>query len=68
MAVVYSPMDELYAHIRSSAQLFAPGYQCHCKVDLRRPLGTVNFDGVDARDYTTPSGFSVADTASGIVL
>ena len=43
MAVLYSPMGGLYAHISSSAQLFAPEYQHHPKVDLRRPFGRVDF-------------------------
>ena len=52
MAVLYSPMGGLYAHISDSGQLFAPEYQHHRKVDLRRPLGTTDFDGMDARDKT----------------
>ena len=37
MAVLYSPMGGLCAHITRSAQLFALEYQHHRKVDLRRP-------------------------------
>ena len=52
MAVLYSPISGLYAHMSSFAQLFAPEYQHHRKVGVRRPLGTVDFDGVDACDKT----------------
>ena len=52
MAVLYSPMVGLYTHMSSYVQLSAPEYQHHRKVDLRRPLGTTDFDGMDARDKT----------------
>ena len=52
MAVLYSPMGGLYTHMSRYVQLSAPEYQHHRKVDLRRPLGTTDFDGMDARDKT----------------
>ena len=74
MAVLYSPMGGLYAHISSSAQLFAPEYQHHPKVDLRLPLGRVDFDLTSTacmhairRDHTTLIGFPAASTAAGVL-
>ena len=45
-------MGGLYTHMSRYVQLSAPEYQHHRKVDLRRPLGTTDFDGMDARDKT----------------
>ena len=74
MAVLYSPMGGLYAHISSSGQLLAPECQHHPKVGLKRPLGRIDFDltstaRMDAirRDHTTSTGFPAVPTASGML-
>ena len=78
MAVLYSPIGGLYAHICSSAQLFAPEYKHHRKVDPRStlgdPFGRVDFDLTSMvcmhamrRDHTTLTGVPAASTASGML-